>query len=216
MTRPAIQAEKRTEAGKGQARRLRRMGKVPGIVYGSGVGELKVQVDANPLQKLLASAGTAGLIDLNVDSDNHVVLVRDVQRDPVQGQILHVDFHAVSLDQQVQTQVPVVIVGEDARPSDGGTVAPAMWEVTVACLPTEIPERIEVDVSGLAVGESLTVGDLQAPPGVTIISPAEEIVVSITPPRRSADVAREEAEAADAADAGEAAAQEASEGGEEA
>lgn len=210
MTRLGINAEIRTEAGKGPARRLRQQGKVPGIVYGTGVDELKVQVDANPLQKLLTTAGAGGLIDLNIDGETKVVLIRDIQREPNQGQLLHVDFHAVNLSQEVQTQVPLVIVGEESRPTDGGIIAPGLREVVVTCLPTAIPERIDVDVSGLGLGESLTVGDLQAPEGVVINTIPEEVVVSVMAPRTS------QAAAGDGAAEAQAEEQQASEGGQEA
>lgn len=172
---------------------------MPGIIYGTGAGELKVQVDANPLQKLLATAGAGGLIDLNVDGETKVVLIRDVQREPAQGHLLHVDFHVVNLNQEVQTQVPLAIVGEDGRPSDGGIIAPALREVAVTCLPTDIPERIDVDVSTLGLGESLTVADLRAPDGVTITTPSDELIVSVIAPRTGQAV--EEAEAAEGAEA---------------
>lgn len=180
---------------------------MPGVVYGRNAEDLKVQVDVNPLQKLLTTAGAGGLIDLDIEGETKVVLVREVQREPNQGHLLHVDFHAVDLDQEVQTQVPIVIVGEESRPSDGGILAQNLREVVVTCMPADIPERIEVDVSGLTVGDSLLVSDLQAPKGVTINTPPEELVVSVAATRASK--AADDAEETEAQ--GEAAAEESGE-----
>lgn len=184
MARMSIDAEIRPVGGKGAARRLRRQGKVPGIVYGRGKEGLKIQVDANRLAKLLAS-NHSGLVDLKVNGETRVVLVREVQRTPDRGVLLHVDFHEVSLDQEVETAVPLVLVGEDRRASDGGVLVQTLREVTVSCRAADIPERIEVDVSGMTVGDILTVADLVAPPGVTITDPPEELVVSVTLPERA-------------------------------
>lgn len=186
MTRLAIDVQRRTDRGKGAARRLRRQGKVPGVVYGRNTDNLHLEVDANALNRLLASAGGGGLIDLAIEGQTKTVLIRDVQREPDRDDILHVDFHAVDLDQEVQTQVPVVLVGEDQRESDGGVVTQLVREVTVTCMPADIPERIEADVSGLGIGESLLVSDLKAPEGVNIISPGEDVVVNVTASRAAA------------------------------
>lgn len=205
MAHLAIAAEVRRESGKGAARSLRRQGKVPGIVYGRGKENLGVQVDALQLQKLLQSAGSSGLIDLKVDGEARVVLVKDVQVDPVMGQPLHVDFHAVSLDQEVLVTVPIHLVGEEARESDGGIVSLALREVAVYCLPASIPERIDVDVSKLAVGDSVTIGDVQFPEGVRPQIDAKETVVSVMLPAAEPEPQPEEAgpEADEQAEAGE-------------
>lgn len=193
MARMRIEAELRTQAGTGAARRLRRQGKIPGIVYGSGTANLMVQVNANLLEKVLAS-GATGLVDLVVNGESHVVLIQEVQRSPDRGALLHVDFHRVRLDEEVEARVPVVIVGEEQRPPDGGVVVPFVREITVSCLPANLPERIEVDVSKLSVGQSLTVADLVAPPGVTIKEPREEVVVSVVMAEAEEESAEEKGE----------------------
>src|SRR5690606_14794505 len=108
----------------------------------------------------------------------------------------HVDFHAVALDQEMQTAVPVDVQGEEAR-TDNGVVQLVLREVNISCLPTDIPEAIPVDVSGLAIGDVVTVAQLAAPKGVTILNDPEETVVTVTPPRVEEADAAEEGEAAD-------------------
>ncbi|HLS91438.1 MAG TPA: 50S ribosomal protein L25, partial [Limnochordia bacterium] len=156
MTRLAINVQRRTESGKGAARRLRREGKVPAVVYGRKIGNINLAVDAGALNRLLAGGGATALVDLIIDGEQtQTALIREVQRQPDRDEVLHVDFHAVDMDQEVVVQVPVVLVGEDQRESDGGIVTQLLRELEVTCLPADIPERIEADVSGLRVGDSL-------------------------------------------------------------
>src|SRR5690606_31284445 len=140
-------------------------------------------------------------------------IVKDVHRDPVKGTLLHVDFYEVDLTKKLEVTVPIRIVGEDQRPSDGGVVETHLWELTVLCLPTDIPNAIEVDVSGLELDQGLTVGELQLPAGVEALSDADELVTKVVLPRRpEAEEAEAEAEAAEG-EAPEASAEAAEDGG---
>lgn len=196
LTRLAINVQRRTDSGKGAARRLRREGKVPAVVYGRKTGNVYLAVDASALNRLLAGGGATALVDLIIDGNQtQTALIREVQRQPDRDDVLHVDFHAVEMDQEVEVRVPVVLVGEDQRESDGGIVTQLLRELAVTCLPADIPERIEADVSGLRVGDSLLVSDLVVPPGVTVNTPAEEVVVSVVAAEaEEAEAAGEEAE----------------------
>lgn len=202
MSEVTLTVEVREKTGKSAGRSLRREGKVPGVVYGKSVDPVGIQVATSALQRLLQSAGAGGLIRLNYNGKNQVVLVKDVQTDPVMGVPLHVDFHAVSLDQDVQVDVPLVVVGEDQRPSDGGIISQSLRDLPISCLPTDIPESISVDVSSLEAGSTLTVGDLELPEGVSLRMEPEEVVLSIVVPRgESADDEADEAAEGDAAEA---------------
>jgi ribosomal protein L25, Ctc-form len=204
LTRLAINVQRRTDSGKGAARRLRREGKVPAVVYGRKTGNVYLAVDASALNRLLAGGGATALVDLIIDGNQtQTALIREVQRQPDRDDVLHVDFHAVEMDQEVEVQVPVVLVGEDQRESDGGIVTQLLRELAVTCLPADIPERIEADVSGLRVGDSLLVSDLVVPPGVTVNTPAEEVVVSVVASKAVAAEAEEAEAAGEEAESGE-------------
>jgi len=177
-----LQVTAREARGKSAARKVRREGMVPGVVYGKGTENVAVLVDGPQLQRLLQSEGSGGLIDLVVDGKKQIVLIKGVQSDPVMGRNLHVDFHAVDLDQEVLVTVPIVIVGEESRENDGGIVAQNLRELSVYCLPTAIPERLEVDISPLVIGGTITVGEIPLPEGIRTAQDLEEAVVSILAP----------------------------------
>ena len=204
LTRLAINVQRRTDSGKGAARRLRREGKVPAVVYGRKTGNVYLAVDASAAQSPPGWRGATALVDLIIDGNQtQTALIREVQRQPDRDDVLHVDFHAVEMDQEVEVQVPVVLVGEDQRESDGGIVTQLLRELAVTCLPADIPERIEADVSGLRVGDSLLVSDLVVPPGVTVNTPAEEVVVSVVASKAVAAEAEEAEAAGEEAESGE-------------
>lgn len=191
MANYQLAVEKRDKVGSSFVKKLRRKNKIPAIVYGAGKGTMPITVELRALERALSESST--LIDLNIGDDTKTVLVRDVQYDPVKGNILHVDFHEVALDQKIETVVPIRIINEDQRPSDGGVVGTLLWEVTVSCLPTDIPEAIEVDVKDLELGATLLVQDLTLPEGVEVVTDPEEAVVKVDVP--TAAPADEDAEA---------------------
>ncbi len=205
-----LQATKRDAAGKGAARKTRAAGRVPGVVYGHGMDPVAVDVDARELFHILhTEAGSNVLIDLRVGDDRHLTLPREIQRDHIRGQFLHVDFLAVRRDQVIAVDIPVELVGESHGVKEGGVIEHHLWEVKVECLPTDVPDRIEADISHLGIGDVLRVGDLTLPKEVTVLSEAEETIVSVVPPpilrveeeEEAAELAEAEAEGATAAEA---------------
>lgn len=214
MSQVKIVAEPRTETGKGVARKARQAGRVPAVIYGTSMSPLPLSIDALTMDRFLMTAASGRLFEVQVGDEKHTVLMKDVQRDPARGTLLHVDFHQVPLDQAIQTAVPIIIVGETEREADGGVLALNMHEVQVSCLPTQIPDSITVDVKALAMGETVAVADLELPEGVTAVDEGDNAVVSIVAPRaaESEEETDEEAaeEAAEEADgeAGEAASEE--------
>ena len=180
MANYQLQVERREETGKSQVRKLRWDNKTPAIVYGSGGPALAVQADTRDIEKALAASGS--LINLSLGDETKTVIVKEVQRDPVRGNILHVDFHAIALDKKLEIAVPVSVVGEEQRPSDGGVVTTLLWEVLVSCLPTDIPEAIVVDVSDLELDSTIVVSELELPEGVEILEDPEEAVVKVDIP----------------------------------
>lgn len=197
MSEEKLVAEVRTGVGKGVARKLRQAKKVPGVVYGPTMEPLAVQLDRPTLERFLSSAASARLVRLEVGPESHTVLVKQVQRDVTRGDIIHVDFHKVRLDQEVTTAVPVVLTGETERTKDGGIVAQQLYELNVTCLPTAIPESIEVSTEGLSIGDSITVAQVTVPEGVTLTDDAESVVVSVVAPQAEPVAEEAEGEAAE-------------------
>ncbi len=205
MAELKLRAERREGAGKGVARKLRAAGRVPAVLYGHGRQPLWLSLDSRELfHALHGSAGANVLVDLVVDGKQHLALPREIQRDHVRGQYLHVDFLEVRRDEKVEVTVPVRVVGESPGVRAGGVLEHHLWDLHVQCLPGDVPEAIDADISSLQVGESLRVGDLVPPAGVTILTAPDESVVGVVTPQ-----ARVVEEAAAVAAEGEAAAEEA-------
>jgi len=161
--------------------RLRAEGRVPGVVYGLGKDPVSVSVVWRELrQTLVGDAGLNALIDLHVDGgDTELVMVKELQRHPVRRDVLHVDFLRVSRDQELTVDVPVVLEGEATEVlSNDGIVEQVLHSLTVHAKPQSIPNELTVDVSGLAIGDVIRVGDLPLPAGVTTSLDPEEPVVS--------------------------------------
>lgn len=204
MAEVTLKAEVRDGRGKGPARRLRAAGKVPATLYGRGMEPKAVAVDARALGSTLASEGLNVLIDLEVGSESHLTLARVVERHPIRGSIIHVDFLKIARDQKITVDVPIHIEGSAPGVKEGGVLEHHTWQLHVECLPGNVPERINVDVTALRLGESIHIGDLRAPEGVAILSNPEEIIVSCVVPQvlqveAPVEVAVAEGEAAEAA-----------------
>lgn len=187
MERVSLEARRRDGIGKSRVRLLRRGGQVPGVVYGRGRDPLPVVVDARALRNILhTDAGLNVLIDLSVtDGDRaaETVIVKELQRDMFLRDIIHVDFHSISLTETLEAHVPLSFVGQAPGVAEGGVFEVHLREVLVECLPTQIPEHLAVDISGLAVGDSIHVRDLKVPAEVTIVTPAEEVVATVVMPK---------------------------------
>jgi large subunit ribosomal protein L25 len=204
MADQQLKAEPRQDAGKGVARKLRAAGRVPAVLYGHGKDARPLSVDARELFHLLhGSAGGNVLIDLVIDGKNTMAMPREVQRDHVRGQYLHVDFLEVRRDEKVTVDVPIQLVGESAGVKAGGVLEHHLWDIKVEALPQDLPDAIEADISQLNVNDTLRLSDLVIPPELTVLTPMEESVASVVPPQ-----AREVEEAAEEVE-GEAAAEEA-------
>ncbi|HEU4354575.1 MAG TPA: 50S ribosomal protein L25/general stress protein Ctc [Actinomycetota bacterium] len=200
-------AERREGTGKGVARKLRAAGRVPAVVYGQGLESTAVSVDAKELFHVLHAGGANVLLDVVLDGKAQLALARDVQRDHIHGRFIHVDFLAVSRTEKITIAIPVRVVGESVGVKAGGVLEHHLWEIQAECLPGDVPDAIDADVSALEVGDSIKVSDLVAPSGVTILSPEEEPVLAVVPPqaREVEEVEEVEGEAeAEAAAEGEA------------
>jgi large subunit ribosomal protein L25 len=180
----ALHAEVRQERGKGPAHRLRASGKVPGVLYGRGMDAVAVAVDARQLDHTLSTdAGANVLIDLKVGADNHLTLARSLDRHPLRGTILHVDFLKIARDVAITVDVPVHFEGEAKGVKEGGVLEHHLWQLHIECLPGNVPERINIDVSDMDIGSIVRVSDVRAPDGVAILTSEEEIIVTCVVPQ---------------------------------
>jgi len=177
-------AEQRTLQGTGASRRLRRAGKVPGIVYGGTAAPISIEVDHNAIYLALRKeAFHSSLINLNINGKKESVLLRDYQAHPYKAIVLHVDFQRVDPNQKLHTKVPLHFVNADIAPGvklGGGIVSHVLNEVEVTCLAADLPEFIEVDLKDLAAGHSVHAADLKLPKGVTLVQHGQENPVLAT------------------------------------
>ncbi|NBV89005.1 MAG: 50S ribosomal protein L25/general stress protein Ctc [Betaproteobacteria bacterium] len=168
-----VVATRRSIEGSSASRRLRRNGKLPGIVYGGSTPAVSIEMDHNPiLLALKVESFHSSILELDLDGQSEQVLLRDFQMHAYKQQVLHVDFQRVDANAALHTRVPLHFVGQDVSPAikrEGALVSHVMNEVEVSCLPKDLPEFIEVDLSNLSVGHSVHIKDVKIPPGVTLI-----------------------------------------------
>jgi large subunit ribosomal protein L25 len=211
MSEAKLTAELRETRGKRPAGRLRREGRVPAVVYGLQSEAQSVTVPERELAHILSgAAGANTLITLKVDGSDQLALARELQRDPVKGKLLHVDFVRVRADQTVTAEVPLHLTGDAEGVSMGGILEQALFTITIEALPRDIPTAIEHDVTALAMGDQLRVRDLAIPAGVTVQLDEEELVAQVAVPRGTEEAEVAEGAEGEAAEGGEAAPAEAS------
>jgi large subunit ribosomal protein L25 len=210
--RPSLPVEERAEQGTRAVRRLRREGFVPGVVYGGTNGDsIAFKVDARVLRSALHDG--SALLDLKVGGGKaRPVIVKDQQFHPVRGNLLHIDFLQVRLDEKIQSPVAVELIGAEEAPGvkEGGVLEHVTRELNTEALPTDIPERIEVDVSGMEAAATMHLSEITPPAGVTFLDdPEDTIIATITVPtevpeepeiEEEAELVGEEAEAEAAAE----------------
>jgi large subunit ribosomal protein L25 len=184
-TAAKLEVRSRVADGSRAARRLRRSGQVPGVVYGGGGESTGFEVDARELRLALASSGA--VLDLSVDGKKATpVVLKEAQRDHVRGETIHVDFLRVRLDEAIHAVVPLELTGTDDAPGvkEGGVLEQITREVNVQALPTAIPESIQHAVGEMQIGETITLSAVAVPEGVTLLDDLEETVVAtLSPPR---------------------------------
>ena len=178
-----LPATPREIEGSRSNRRLRRSGRVPAVLYG-GEGEPRhFSVDARDLRHALLGAGA--VIELEMDGETATAVVKDQQRDPIRGDAVHIDFVRVRMDVAIQAVVTLELVGADEAPgtSEGGVLEQQIREINIEALPGDVPESLQHDASSLEMGATVTLADVTAPKGVTILDDPEQVVASITLPR---------------------------------
>lgn len=178
-----VVATTRSAQGSGASRRLRRTGKVPGIVYGGAATPTAIELDHNPLyHSLRVESFHSSILDMELDGRSEQVLLRDVQWHAYKPQVLHIDFQRVAADQKIHVKVPLHFVNQDISPAvklSAAIVSHVMSEIEVSCLPGALPEFIEVDLSGLTAGHPIHVSDVTFPAGVTPLQAKENPVLVV-------------------------------------
>jgi large subunit ribosomal protein L25 len=192
-----LQADVREVTGR-KVKQLRREGLVPAVLYGNANMTL-LQVNAKILGKILEAGGSHQLVSLKINQRApHLTLLRDIQRDPVKRNLLHVDFYAVKMDQKITASVPLVLEGEAPAVEEGGVLSQSLNSIDVECLPNDLVNSIVVNVDGLvAINDSITVADLNVPSSIKLLAEPDAMVVKVQPPQVEEELeAIEEEEAA--------------------
>jgi len=192
-TTTKLDVSSRAAGGSREVRRLRRGGRVPGVLYGGGGDAVSFDADARELRLALARSGA--VLDLSVDGGKATpVVLKETQRDPVRGETVHIDLLRVRLDQAIHAIVPIELTGIEDAPGvkEGGVLEQITREANVEALPTAIPESLVHDVGEMQIGDHVGLGDLTVPDGVTLLDDLEETVVAtLSPPRLQAEVEEE-------------------------
>ncbi|MBI4430585.1 MAG: 50S ribosomal protein L25 [Candidatus Omnitrophica bacterium] len=187
MEKVEIKAAKREQTGKGLVKKLRKLNKIPAIVYGAGVNPVPLTLEGLEFNRVLRSHGGGNmLINLKVSGarlGEKTVIIKDIQYHPVTDEIHHVDFQAVSLTEKIRVQVALHETGESPGVVKGGVIDRVHHEIEVECLPTAIPERVEIDVSALDFGHAIHIKDLKFPEGVNSVLPPDEVVFTVKAPK---------------------------------
>jgi large subunit ribosomal protein L25 len=187
-----LQAREREGRGKNAARRLRGSGMIPAVLYGDG-SSTALAVPDKVVDYTLHHLGDNALYDIDLGTGAATARIVDVQRDPVSGRLIHVDFAPVNMRERIEVTVPLHVVGESPGAEEGGVLQQVAYEVQIESLPGDIPQEIRLDVSTLGMNENLTLADVVLPEGVTLISDPEEIAATVTAPT---EITEEDLEAA--------------------
>ncbi len=196
MQKIELEAKIRENTGTSRSRVARLAGLVPAIVCGKGVQSIPLEIDSKKFMKILSSkAGRNVIITLNITGNDKKqsipVLTHEVQTDPISDNIIHVDFYKIKMEEEIRTKVPVILMGEPIGVKlDEGILVHGLREIEIKCLPTNIPDKFEADISKLKIGNNLHVSDLKVEKGVTLVTQASEIIATVAAP------AKEEVEAA--------------------
>ena len=215
-----LEVRERERRGSADARRLRRAGLIPGVLYGRGKKPHAICVPERELRRVLTGEhGLHAILDVVLEGQKstHASILKEFQRDPIRGRLIHVDLQEVRLDQPIVAQVAVELVGEAVGSKEGGVLSQVTREISVEALPLEMPDRLELDVSEMAIGDTLRIADLTPREGATYLDDAETVLATVTMPTRVVEPeVEEEVEVPEGEEAPEGAAEAPAEPGEEA
>ncbi|MBI5675232.1 MAG: 50S ribosomal protein L25 [Nitrospirae bacterium] len=188
MKKILLKAEQRTEIGKGGARSLRRQGMLPAVIYAGGKST-PIKFHRKEIVKLITSGvGEHAILNIEFSKDGgkpaeHPALIKEYQKDPVSTELLHVDFMEISLKEKIKISIPIVITKEPVSIKTGGIMEHHLREIEIECLPTQIPEAIEIDAGSVEIGHSLHVSDIKPIEGIRIVTNPQMVIMNVTAPR---------------------------------
>ena len=187
MATEAITAQSRKETGKGAARTLRRQALIPAVFYGPEVDPVPLSLKSRDLERIVKTgAGENVLIDLDIENgestQSHRAMIKEIQADPVKQTILHVDLYAISMDKKIQLEIPITLTGTPIGVDEGGILQQVGRTIEISCLPGQIPDAFELDVTDLAIGDSLHVSDLDIPEEIDILAEEQLTIATVVPP----------------------------------
>lgn len=200
--RVRLEVRERDGGGSREARRLRKQGLIPGVLYGRAKRSHAFVVPERKLRTALSGPhGLHAILDVVLDGQkaSHASVVKEYQQDPVRGHITHIDLHEVRLDQPIHAQVTVELIGESPGVKSGGVLTQLVREVNVEALPLEMPDRVTLDLTGTEIGATLRVADLAIPESVEVLDDVENVLVTVSAPKLAAELEALEAAAAEEA-----------------
>lgn len=194
MAHVALTAQSRKATGKGAARTLRRQALIPAVFYGPEVDPVNLSLNYRDLEKLIRTgAGENVIIDLEIETGestlSHRAMLKEIQVDPVKQTILHVDLYEISMDKKIEVEVPITLTGTAKGVSDeGGILQQVSRTLEISCLPDNIPDSFELDVTDLEIGDSLHVSDLKIPEGIEVLVEGELTIATVVPPTKIEEI----------------------------
>lgn len=208
----SLKVKDRPDLTKSQKKQMRAEGFVPASVYGKSIDNVSVSVNQRDIFQILKT-NPNGVIQLTLpyENQNHPVMIQDIQKDPISGDLLHIDFHRIQMDEPVKSTVPIEVVGDAVGVKEGGILQVQSHELEVKCLPDQIPSSLQLDVTKLEIGGNMTVADISVPGGVEVLSDDNEVVVTLLAPQKNEEAETEETAAEASAESGESADQDGSE-----
>lgn len=188
----------REKVGTKQSRKLRRKNLIPAVFYGKGVSSTPIYVNLKDFENIIATSGKNTIINLtlkrNSSTENHTVMIKEIEEDHLKDTVLHIDFQAISLKETMEVKIPLEFVGEAKGTKEGGILEHLRWELEIECLPTEIPDSIKVDISNLGINQHIYVKDILLPENVKLLTEKEEIIVQVLPPKAEVEEVKVEEE----------------------
>ncbi|MBU8881414.1 50S ribosomal protein L25/general stress protein Ctc [Bacillus sp. FJAT-29790] len=183
-----LQAKERKEFRGSALTQIRQEGNIPAVVYGAKLESQSIYFNEKDFTKVIRQVGRNGVISLDLGGKKHNVVLSDYQANPLKNEIIHVDFHAVDMTQDITAHVRIVLTGDAQGVKDGGVMQQSLHEVSVTATPDNIPQSVEIDVTSLQVNETLTIGDIKSNRSYEINHEEEEVIASILPPRQEEEI----------------------------
>ncbi|MDX8363136.1 50S ribosomal protein L25/general stress protein Ctc [Cytobacillus sp. IB215316] len=183
-----LQANERQDFKHSSIRKLREEGKIPAVIYGENYESKAIFIHGADFLKTIKEAGRNGIITLSLNNDQHSVMLHDIQKDPLKSDIVHADFQVVNMKSEVEVDVNIQLIGDAIGVKDGGVLQQPLHQVSVRALPANIPTSIDIDVSNLEVGQTISIGDIQTVDKFDINHDMSEVVASILPPKQEDEI----------------------------